>query len=46
MKLRQFHENESENFEESYTTTVEFVNIEIKNLNILRILSRLESKFL
>jgi hypothetical protein len=38
MKLRRFHENKSEYFEEFCRITVQFVNIESGNQNILRTL--------
>ena len=40
MKLRRFHKNESEYFEEFCRITVQFVNIEGENPNILGTLSK------
>ena len=39
MKLRRFHENKSEYFEELFRIIVQFVNIESGNQNILRTLT-------
>ena len=46
MKLRRFHENKSEYFEEFCRITVQFFNIESGNQNILKTLSTYEFEFL
>ena len=46
MKLRRFHENKSEYFEEFCRIIVQFVNIESGNQNILRTLSTREFKLM